>query len=210
MERHARCGQVLAAPAEAAGLAQVSSPPRALTTERGPKIRSASEGCASYFRSGQPRRPRYVAVYLVDGAYAAREVKARAPSAWHWANDDGAAPARDPLPRIWQRAIRSQDPFLAATTHWLARRLAPDCSRIDLASVPQRRHEAALLSVMGWEVANVHLGSVIARPLQENLDALRKNWLSEAVEVMLDATSRDYGEWSRRPRKNDKQDAKRG
>jgi hypothetical protein len=36
----------------------------------------------------------------------------------------------------------SQDPYLHATKRWISRRLAADCSRIDLDAIPMRNREA--------------------------------------------------------------------
>jgi len=37
--------------------------------------------------------------------------------------------------------------------------LAPHCSRIEMASIPKKRDEERLLHSMGFETANIHLGS---------------------------------------------------
>ncbi|TLY67517.1 MAG: hypothetical protein E6K35_04530 [Gammaproteobacteria bacterium] len=42
----------------------------------------------------------------------------------------------------------------------LVNRLAPDCSRIELASLPRGHDESRLLWMMGRETANMHLGSL--------------------------------------------------
>ena len=44
----------------------------------------------------------------------------------------------------------------------MLRRLAPDCSRIELASLPATHDAVKLLFAMGFETANVHLGSAKA------------------------------------------------
>jgi hypothetical protein len=146
--------------------------------------------------AGSLGRPRLTAIYSLDGGYAAREVKARTPSAWYWARGIPRK-VRDPLPRVWLDAIRSQDPFLEATKRWVVRRLAPDCSRINLAAIPKRRKESALLSVMGWELANVHLGSSRARTVQQHLRRLGNDWLPAAVDTMVAEMMRDHQLWKR-------------
>ena len=146
---------------------------------------------------GSLGRPRFAALYVSTGGFVAREVKARAPSAWQWAHDDSRAPDRETLPQIWRRAIRSQDPYLRAGKRWILRRLAPDCSRIDLDAIPMRRRESDVLTAMGWELANIHLGSITARRLREHLDTLGANWLPDAATRMADATQRDFAEWTK-------------
>ena len=68
-------------------------------------------------------------------------------------------PDRDLYQAIVTEARRACDPFVQLRGHWIVRRLAPDCSRIELASLPTERDEARLLHAMGWETANIHLGS---------------------------------------------------
>ena len=80
--------------------------------------------------------------------------------------------------------------------HWLVRRLAPDCSRIELASVPQERDEARLLYCMGWETANMHFGTRSAIPkVKRDLAARRGRWLHKASKAMLAATLVDWEDW---------------
>ena len=65
------------------------------------------------------------------GGKIAREAKALAPSAYCWA---GAGDRSRSLfySAILSRATRSPDPFLRVQKSWIVRRLAPDCTRIDL------------------------------------------------------------------------------
>jgi len=80
--------------------------------------------------------------------------------------------------------------------HWLVRRLAPDCSRIELASLPRERDEARLLYDMGWETANIHFGSPTAIPkVKRDLSARRGKWLHRAAKSMCKATIKDWEHW---------------
>jgi uncharacterized protein (DUF2252 family) len=148
--------------------------------------------------AGSLGRPRVAALYEWRGGYMAREVKARAPSAWVWANDAPVKQNAGTLPRIWERAVRCQDPYLRVTRRWIAKRLGPDCSRIDLASLPKVRQEAALLRAMGWETANIHLGSGAANTVREHLRSLDRNWLAEATDHMAHAMRTAFREWRQR------------
>lgn len=81
---------------------------------------------------------------------------------------------------------------------WLLRRLAPDCSRIELA-LPASRDEERLLYSMGWEAANIHIGTPRAIPAtKRDLAKSHGNWLHKAAKAMLRATERDWGEWKRK------------
>jgi hypothetical protein len=103
-----------------------------------------------------------VAVAEWRGGSVAREAKALAPSACVWAEQGkGTAPVL--YQKILDCAVRCRDPFVRLEKRWIVRRLAPDCSRIELAALPRERDETRLLHAMGWETANVHLGSAKGR-----------------------------------------------
>jgi hypothetical protein len=81
---------------------------------------------------------------------------------------------------------------------WLPRRLAPDCSRIELASLPVRRDEERLLYSMGWETANIHFGTPRAiAAVGRDLAKRPGSWLHNAAKAMLRATERDRRDWKR-------------
>ena len=76
--------------------------------------------------------------------------------------------------------------------------MAPDCSRIELASLPQERDEARLLYDMGWETANMHFGSPKAiGAVKKDLAARKGRWLHKAAKAMHKATLGDWEEWRR-------------
>ena len=74
-------------------------------------------------------------------------------------------------------AIRARDPFVRFDKRWIVRRLAPDCSRIELSALPKGHDERRLLYAMGFETANVHLGSIKARALAQRSTARTRGWL---------------------------------
>jgi uncharacterized protein (DUF2252 family) len=132
------------------------------------------------------------------GCYVAREAKQLTPSACVWASGKPAAGLPTHYGKILNAAVRVPDPFVRPYDSWLLRRLAPDCSRIELASLPGRRDEQRLLYSMGWETANVHLGTPRAIPaIKRDLAKRRGNWLHRAAKAMLRATERDWREWTR-------------
>ena len=92
---------------------------------------------------GSLGRPRFVALAEWGGGLVAREAKAAVPSALVWTRR-GEARTTDAA-RLLKRAIRIPDPFFAFRGDWVIRRLAPDCSRIDLGDLPGRRDEEKLL-----------------------------------------------------------------
>ena len=143
---------------------------------------------------GSLGHPRILAVTSLRGAFIAREAKAIRPSAWVWSEK---SPSKELYgAKLAQRSLRVPDPFVHFHNRWLVRRLAPDCSRIELASLPRERDEARLLYSMGWETANMHLGSPQAiRKVKRDLAQRKGRWLHKAAKAMCKATLKDWEDW---------------
>jgi len=147
---------------------------------------------------GSLGRERYVALANWRGGRVAREAKALAPSACVWARG-GKGSKRILYQRILRLAVRCRDPFVELKGRWIVRRLGPLCSRIELASLPKERDELRLLEAMGWETANVHLGSPRSIPaVQRDLKRRPAEWLHEAAQQMVRATTADWQEWKKK------------
>ena len=137
---------------------------------------------------------RVVAIAQCHGSRVAREAKALAPSSADWFKDQD--PSVILYSNIVRCAVRCPDPFLQLRGRWIVRRLSPHCSRIELSMLPANRDELRLLSAMGWETANVHLGSAGARKLiLRHLDKLKLNWLFNAAVEMQKAVEHDWRDW---------------
>jgi hypothetical protein len=93
---------------------------------------------------------------------------------------------------LLESAVRCRDPYVRFRKRWLARRLAPDCSRIELAALPKKRDELRLLRAMGFETANVHLGSIAPKPLKQDLKRRGSGWLLRAARAMEKAVRADH------------------
>jgi hypothetical protein len=151
---------------------------------------------------GSLGRERYVGIAACHGAQVVREAKALAPSACVFASD-GKVSERIRYQQALNTAVRDIDPFVQLRGSWIVRRLAPDCSRVELASMPKERDETKLLRAMGFETANVHLGTPrAAKAILRDLAKRPEHWLHEAASAMVKATSADWREWraSVRPR----------
>jgi len=149
---------------------------------------------------GSLGHPRILAITSVCSGLIAREAKAIRPSAWVWVR--GASDAVIYSPKLAAKAVRVPDPFIHFHNRWLVRRLAPDCSRIELSSLPQERDEARLLYDMGWETANLHLGSSKAiAAVRKDLGRRKGRWLHKAAKAMCKATLEDWDEWRKGWRK---------
>jgi hypothetical protein len=144
---------------------------------------------------GSLGRPRFVGVTDWRGGWLAREAKATAPSAWVWASGSDARAAAD-YTKIITQAIRVPDPTVKVVGGWIVRRLAPHCTRIELGDLPSSRDEERLLFAMGFETANIHLGTPRARAvLRRQLAARRGPWLHEAAKAMTGDVIREWKEW---------------
>jgi uncharacterized protein (DUF2252 family) len=144
---------------------------------------------------GSLGRPRYVALADWGGAKVAREAKALAPSACVWAKQ-GKGSARIFYEEIITHAARVRDPFVHLRGKWIVRRLAPHCSRIELASLPQKREEERLLHAMGFETANIQVGTRAAiKAIRRDLGRRKPGWLHEAAKAMAKAVMTDWEEW---------------
>jgi hypothetical protein len=149
---------------------------------------------------GSLGHPRIVALSRWQGAYVAREAKAIRTSAWAWFR--GTSSQEIHGPQLIDRAIRVKDPCVQFRGHWLVRRLAPDCSRIELSSLPGERDEARLLYDMGWETANLHFGTPRAiRKIKMDLAKRKGRWLHHASKAMLAASLEDWRSWRKQSKK---------
>lgn len=142
---------------------------------------------------------RIVAIAECHGGLIAREAKALAPSSVYWA-EDVEGPHEILYQAIITRAVRDRDPFVRLRGQWIVRRLSPHCSRIELTDLPVRRDDLRLLYSMGWETANVHLGSPGSRKeVLRHLGKSKAAWLQRAAHAMIKATTEDWKQWKRSP-----------
>jgi hypothetical protein len=140
---------------------------------------------------------RVVAVAECHGGKIAREAKALAPSSVYWAKKR-EGPHEILYQAIVNRAVRCLDPFVHLRGHWIVRRLSPHCSRIELSALPAKRDELHLLYAMGWETANIHLGSAASRKdVIRHLNRQTPGWLLAAAHEMGKAVARDWRVWGK-------------
>jgi hypothetical protein len=162
-----------------------------LMPERALKYRLAHRVCGL----GSLGHARFVAIANWKGGRIAREAKALVSSACFWAKTD-TGPSEILYQAILTRAVRCLDPFVQLRGRWIVRRLSPHCSRIELAAMKPEGEELRLLHAMGWETANIHLGSQSARKLiLRHLDKQKAKWLQQAAAEMLKAVREDWRTW---------------
>jgi hypothetical protein len=96
---------------------------------------------------------------------------------------------------IVSQAVRAPDPYLRVGKRWLVQRLAPDCLRIELSHLPKACDQIGLLHAMGWETANIHLGSSHRiEAVRRDLARRQEGWLHTAAEAMMHAVIEDCKE----------------
>jgi hypothetical protein len=123
----------------------------------------------------------------------AREAKAWAPSANAFVEGKATAPYY--IGKIVTKAVRVADPFWKIHGDWIARRLSPDCFRLELAHLPKQRDELYLLHCMGWETANVHLGSGHGAAIARDLRRKPPKWLYKTASLMRAQVMEDWEEY---------------
>jgi hypothetical protein len=144
---------------------------------------------------GSLGRQRFVALADWRGGHIAREAKALTVSACVWEKPAGGA-AEIFYQKILGTSVRVLDPWVQLSGSWIVRRLAPDCSRIELAALPKDRDEQKLLHAMGQETANIHLGDRSAKTaIGKDVPQRQGHWLRKAAAAMAAATEEDWRQW---------------
>ncbi|HET7207734.1 MAG TPA: DUF2252 family protein [Terriglobales bacterium] len=140
---------------------------------------------------------RIVAIAEWHGGRIAREAKALVPSSCYWAAAGDGSP-EIAYSAIMTRAVRCPDPFVRLRGHWIVRRLSPHNSRIEIESLPAKRDDLKLLESMGWETANIHMGTPnSARKILRDLQRRQSAWLHESAASMRDAIASDWHDWKK-------------
>ena len=146
---------------------------------------------------GSLGRVRMVALADWNGGRVAREAKALAPSALHWA--DPSSPRKILYGAILRRAVRCPDPHVQVRGQWVVRRLSPHCSRIELEELGDNRGECRLLEAMGQETANIHVGTAEKRrAILEDMHKRKASWLINAAQALAEAMDKDWRSWRER------------
>jgi hypothetical protein len=143
---------------------------------------------------GSLGRPRFIALAEWAGGWVAREAKTLTPPATAWM---AGTQTKSRLADAVTQAIRSPDPCYQPTGNWIVRRLAPRCSRIELLELAGTDVND-LLSAMGAETANVHLGTAGAgEKILADLGSRPDGWLREVARTLCDLLERDWREWQK-------------
>jgi hypothetical protein len=147
---------------------------------------------------------RLVALAHWQGATIAREAKALTTSACVWADGKPASKAKINYDRIMNGSVRCADPLVIAKNGWVVRRLAPDCGKIDIASLAHAGDVGRLISAMGRETANIHAAADkgTIKDIRRDLKSRGHRWLAKAAETMAGVVHQDWGDWRAAMAKN--------
>jgi hypothetical protein len=145
---------------------------------------------------GSLGRERHVGITSQNGANFAGEAKAQLPSANYFAR--GKNSGRSYYNSTIESAVRFSDPYVKAINGWIVRRLGPEHAKIELGDLPRVKDERRLLWAMGYETANIHLGTKdAAKNVLADLDNRGDNWLVKAVKDMTESTLDDHEKWKK-------------
>jgi hypothetical protein len=141
---------------------------------------------------GSLGQERFVAIAQWQGGCIAREAKLMVPSACSWLNDQ-VGQGQSWYEKAITSAVRSSDPFQFIDGSCLIRRLSPDSNPIDIQTLPKHSAEEILVTAMGSEAANVHLGtkSQIKKILRD-LNMRKQGWLQAAAVRMAKVLEKDW------------------
>ena len=140
---------------------------------------------------GSLGRERFAAMGELNGQNVAAEVKAMLPSSNYFAS--GKPGERSHYIETMGQAVREMDPNVKVDNNWVARGLGPDRFKIDLTELTRSKDEATVLHAMGYEAANIHLGTKgAASAILKDLAARDPNWLVDAARTMTKSTQEDF------------------
>jgi hypothetical protein len=141
---------------------------------------------------GSLGQERFVAIAMWQGGCIAREAKLMVPSACSWLSEHSEH-RQSCYEKAISSAVRSPDPFQVIDGSWLIRRLSPDSNPIDIQLLPKHSDEEMLLTAMGNEAANVHLGTRNqTKRILKDLKMRKRGWLRDAAEHMAKILEKDW------------------
>jgi hypothetical protein len=144
--------------------------------------------------TGSLGRPRWVGVADWRGGRLVREAKAILPSAWTLTHPQRSRRLAGVV--ITAGRYRAPDPWYMAYRNVVVRRLSPNARKIELREHAKELVDPHMLSAMGHELANVHLGTGDVAPvIERDLDARPDLWLHRAMDTAADFVTMEFEQW---------------
>jgi hypothetical protein len=144
--------------------------------------------------TGSLGRPRWVGVADWHSGLVLREAKALVPSGWVRAQ--GLKSRRLHVQEIAEGRYRAPDPWYSADDELVVRRLSPNTRKIEVAEEPEELLNPRMLRAMGYELANIHLGTGdYRRAIERDLEKRREGWLHRATTRAAAFVTEEFDAW---------------
>ena len=143
---------------------------------------------------GSLGRPRWVGSADWRGAPIVREAKALVRSAWSRAH--GLSNRELRVGEIANGRYRPLDPWYRIKNNVVVRRLSPNNRKIEVEKGKSTLFTSDMLQTMGFDLANVHLGTAERRDaIKRDLENRKRGWLTANARKASDATTQEYKDW---------------
>jgi len=144
--------------------------------------------------TGTLGRPRWTAVADWRGAPVVREAKALLTSAW--CRQPGMRTRKIRVGEIASGCFRALDPWFQVNGSIAVRRLSPNNRKIEIEESSGSLLQSDMFRSMGFELANVHLGTEDRRAaISRDLVNRKRGWLYASAKKACDAVTRDFADW---------------
>lgn len=144
--------------------------------------------------TGSLGRPRWVGSAEWRGAPVLREAKALVISAWSRARGNNDRTIR--CCEIANGRFRPVDPWYRITNGVAVRRLSPNNRKIEVGDGSSTLFGRDMLQMMGFELANVHLGTGRRQDaIKVDLDKRKRGWLTANARKAVFATTQEHKDW---------------
>ena len=158
--------------------------------ETGLSIKTARRSAGT----GSLGRPRWVGTTDWRGAPIVREAKALVTSAWSRAH--GVSNREVRVGEIAKGRFRPLDPWHRIKDNVEVRRLSPNNRKIEVEKGKSGLFTSDMLQIMGFELANVHLGTAERRDaIKQDLEDRKRGWLTTNARKASDAITQEYNDW---------------
>jgi hypothetical protein len=144
--------------------------------------------------TGSLGRPRWIGVAEWQGAPVVRELKVVFVSAWTLARGRGSKTIR--CEDIANGKYRAKDPWYRLRDNVVLRRLSPNNRKVEAEKEGVSLRTSDMLHAMGFELANVHLGtSSRGDAIVRDLKGRKGDWLVANAKQAATAVARDFEDW---------------
>lgn len=150
--------------------------------------------------TGSLGRPRWIGIADWRGGPVVREAKALIPSAWSRATVRGGKVGQGRrkihVGTLAAGRFRAPDPWFSVMDNLAIRRLSPNNRKIEVEDDADVLLRPRLWELMGFELANIHLGVADRTDaIKTDLEQRKRGWLAKCTEAACAAVTRDFEAW---------------